>query len=331
LSGSAWAGPIDAALSASTDAILEAMMWAPQPGFDIDERSGFAAPVGRDVSFREHRVLGGRVRHAVPESPVALAYFFHGKGGSSNLVDDVEVRSLLQSLFDGGFAVVAPDAGNRETRTWRGDGDPRDNDDVARSLEVRASLIRAEIIDERTPVMLIGYSAGGRFAGFFAHAALDVGVPISAIAYHQSRGRTDWFGAPPDVPSVWLPAANDHIINPDNVAREYEAHLARGGEGLLLWHTPRALDERRFTRDPSVGMDQSLEIARAAVDTGWFDDAGHTALEGAHVYRVVRETEARVPRELKLVTRRQMRAMLATHRFNGEFAARETAFFTHYL
>jgi hypothetical protein len=180
-------------------------------------------------------------------------------------------------------------------------------------------------------VFAVGYSAGGRFAGYFGHAAAAAGVPVRAIAYHQARGRTTEFGHPPPVPSIWLPALHDNTVDPDRVSMEYAGHVARGGEGLLLWHRPGDLDARRFTRDPDIGHDQSAAIASNAAVARLFDADGKAAVRAPGAGRRIRHATARLPEEVRSSARTQLHAVLATHAFNGEHAAREAAFFVSAL
>lgn len=303
---------------------------AERPGFDLDHRTGNAVPVHPGPIYGTLPTASESPRFALPPGPVrGVAFFFHGKGGSSELADDIEVAALLQALYAEGLALVVPDAADRSTRTFDRESQPEVNEDLRRVHEALDALA-AIGLPRSTPVFLVGYSAGGWFAGYAGHALLQSGYDLRGILYHQSRGDTRVWGPPPPVPSVWLPALHDEIVDPWLIEQQHFDHVAAGHEGLLLWHTPQPFDERRFTRDPRVRADDLPLIAAAAQRSGAFEADGD-ATEGVSPLRVSREVADDLPARLAAPVRRQLKVVLATHAFSGAFTPREVAFVRAHL
>lgn len=324
------ADPVHAAYRLAASQAPLALEAPARPGFDLDPSTGLAAPVPRGPSFASLPTAGPSPRYAAPDGPVrAVAFFFHGLGGSSQLADDVEVRAVLQAVRREGVAIVVPDAANRDTRKFDNLSPTASNDDLRHLFDALAAL-EAIGVPADTPLFLIGYSAGGAFAGYAGHALLEAGFDLRGVLYHQSRGDSRAWGAPPPVPSVWLPAEHDEIIDPWNIEQLHFDHLAAGHEGLLLWHTAERFDARRFTRDPRVAPADAAAILQAARRSGWLDTDDQLRAD-APPQAVAKDIADQLGPRLAGAVRRQLKVALATHAFNGAFAAREAAFIREHL
>lgn len=272
-------------------------------------------------------MLSRPVAHALPDDLRALVYFFHGTGGSSRAVEQTETLAVLQPLIEAGFGVVAPTMQAREAEgKFDADTPPEHNPDIERMIAIFRGLREAGILPEHTPIFLIGYSAGGRFAGLAGHALLRAGLPLRAIAYHQARGRTERFGAPPPVPSVWLAADHDTVVDPGSIAWEHSEHVAAGQLGLLLRHVPRPVAPGDFTRnaaiDPLLATDLWMRLRAEDLLA-----ADHTLLLRATTNEAFDRLTQGVPPAAQAALREQLKVLAATHAFNGEYAAQELTFF----
>jgi dienelactone hydrolase len=288
-------------------------------------------PVDRSREFKDFTVDGRQVAHALPEDMRALVFLFHGTGGSRKAIDLTEFRAVTSVLLDAGFGIVAPDSQERGADCKFDATGPRaGNKDIARMIAIHRGLREAGILGADTPLYLLGYSAGGRFAGYAGHVLLEAGLPISGIAYHQSRGRTDLFGDPPRVPSIWLAADNDGTVKPASVVWEYDEHIKAGHKGLVLRHVAHPLDRGWFTRDPRIDAETSAELFDRAVAAGIVDARGVPIQQGSMRERVQKAVEG-MPSPAREAAKAQLLVLNATHAFNGEYATRERDFFVAQL
>jgi hypothetical protein len=303
----------------------------PQPSGRTDALHGLTAPIERGRAFHTLEVNGRQVAHALPEDLRALVFFFHGTGGSSDLVHQTEIQAVLQPLLHAGFGVVAPTMQSREPEGQFDTESPTGvNFDIDRMIAIHRGLREAGIITPDVPLFLIGYSAGGKFAGYAGHALQHAGLPLRAIAYHQARGRTVVFDAPPAVPSVWLAADHDTLVTPTWVAWEHAQHVEAGHTGLLLRHVPRPVTPGSLTRDPTIDTETAAKV-HALLRT-----RGLLAADGTLLPRVAQDEELdrltdALPPGLRAAVRNQLRVLAATHAFNGEYAAQELEFFLKHL
>lgn len=299
----------------------------------VDAPTAFQPPVPEGSTWGQLQVDGGTVRYARPEGPIrAMVLFFHGTGGSSAVVRSTEVRDVLLRMVDRGLMVVAPDSTARGAGAqWQAEGPFEDNPDVHRIRTIRQALVRRGLVAADTPAFFMGYSNGGKFAGYLGHVALREGWPLRGLVYHQARGRSGTFGAPVPLPSLWLGATLDAKVDPDGVALEAMVHDKKGFHGRLLLHRPLPLDPGRFTREPEL----TAEHARIAGETlrrcGLYDGLGELAVPARDILPTLDRCLAAAPAELRRPVRRQILVSLGTHSFSAEHAQAEVDFVIDHL
>lgn len=283
------------------------------------------------VPFATLTFEGRQVVAHIPSDPAGLVFVFHGSGGDATLVENVEVTDILNRLLLAGVGFVAVDSDNRSNGVFNANAAPASNGDWQRLASMRDFLISDGQITATTPIFGWGYSAGGYFAGYFAHAALEAGWPMRGLSLHQATGRSGHFGDAPDVPIVFLPAQNDASVDPASVVDKYEDHLAAGHEGKLLWHRPRCLVPTRFARSPFIAVPRSEALYAQAVDLGLVQADGCADYGPTEVDAAVDGFADRPDVTPTKPVRAVLSVVFATHAVNGEHAAAEAAYLVQQL
>lgn len=217
----------------------------PQPPGPVEE----TYPVD-ETSFEGFDV----VRH-LPPDPTALAFVFHGTGGSAQVARRVEPVDLLNGLVADGMGFVATESTDRDDLVkWdKSSVDPDDNPDLARLFRLRDAMIDDGEIGEQTPIVAFGMSNGAAFTSVFGYATAEAGWPIRALSMHagpvvaavRNNGGLR-------VPTFFVVSANDTVVDNDNIHAAYEDMRDTGVE--VAWHQVEetALTADRFTRIPGV-------------------------------------------------------------------------------
>lgn len=295
--------------------------------------AAFTTAIPRGEVFQKLQVRGRTVAHALPKDLRGLVFFFHGTGGSHKVIERTEFRAVFKELASRGLGVVVPDSDLRTGDLVRFDDRTAiaDNPDIQRMIAIHRGLKEAGVISLDTPLFAMGYSAGGPFASAFGHAARQAGLPIKAVVYHNSAGRSDVLGSAPPLPSLFLAADHDEKVDPKTVALAAKQHELGGNETVLLRHVPRKLTKGWFTREAGVTRAQSEQVFEAAVASGLVAPDGRIKAAPADYRGAVDKLLAQIDRGLRKPVKSQLLVLYATHAFNGEYAARECEFLLGHL
>lgn len=299
---------------------------------DSDEVAPVFDTVTLDVSTVTRTIDGVRVLVYAPDAPVGMVYVFHGTGGSADVVENTELSSVLNALVAEGFGFVAPNSANRDAGTFDRDTAPSNNLDFQVITSLRQASIDAGQITADTPTFTLGYSAGGAMAGYVAHAAVDAGWPVGAIALHNASGVAGFFGpVPAAVPTAFVPSEHDAVVDPDAVRSRYDDHVAAGGDAVWLINTEERLAPTRFARSVSFNQQQSRQIWQEAVDAGMFDTLGYRQFPVEEIDDQIESFVDTADVIYPKPTRAVLNVVLATHAINGGQAEAEAAFFVDQL
>ncbi len=277
--------------------------------------------------FLETEFEGVEVFAYAPDPLLGVVFIFHGTGGNAGVVESTEMLAIVNEMITAGIAFVALSSEDRSARAQFDTDSARGNNvDFQRISRLRTAYIDQGVLDDDTPMFGLGFSAGGGFASYFAHAGLEEGWPIKAISVHNSTGRSSRYGAPPSLPAAWLPGEHDEVVLADDVRVRHEEHEDVAVSRWLI-HDERVLEPTRFARTRFMTRVQSREVFAEAVENGFFDDRGHRLFAAdaidANIEDFVGNYDVINPKPV----RAQLNVVLATHAINGEHGAAEAAFF----
>lgn len=282
-----------------------------------------SGPVLPTETWETDTIDGAPVVKWTPPAPKALLLVLHGTGGDVTLAEQTEMIAILNAFVDRGFAFVLPQSTNRATGVYDDLTAPATNKDWARMVAIRQSLIDAGSITESTPVDLLGYSAGGTFAAYAAHAGADAGWPVNAIDLHNASASSRRFLTASPLPTVFVTADNDDVFATDIVQKSWQAHHDAGHEDLYLLAHEHKLSEAAFARSWHLHADVAARYWSVAVDGGWWDASGARLFPLADWDAQVDAFVADPGVEYDRPARGVCEVVLATHALNGSFADQE--------
>jgi hypothetical protein len=300
------------------------------PGFDTDVPGDpeiiyeAVEPVARWV---REEFNGVKFVSFIPEDPVALLFVFHGTGGGGGgVVDTAEMTWLLNHMVEANVGFFAPDSINRADGLFDTGSNTSSNPDWQFLTAARDNLVTTGLITADLPLFTLGFSAGGGFANYVGHAGLRAGWPVRGALFHNTLGRSNEFGDPPDVPCMWMAAEFDERVSYDGMESNYQEHLADGFADIWAPHFESRLYPTRFVRSGSLTENQSRDVWQLAVDNGYFDDRGHRLFGDDEIEAKVEEFTSSYDVYYPKPVTAQLNVVLATHAVNGEHAPEETAF-----
>ena len=272
----------------------------------------------------ETDTLGGSpVVKWIPANAKALLIVLHGTGGDVTLAEQTEMIAILNAFVDRGFAFVLPQSTNRATGMYDDVTAPGTNKDWALMVAIRKALIDAGSISDTTPIDLLGYSAGGTFAGYAAHAAADAGWPVNAVDLHNASAASRRYPTASPLPTVFVTADNDDVFATDIVQRSYQAHHDAGHDDLFLLAHEQKLSAASFARSWHLHADVAERYWTVAVDGGWWDASGTRLFPLADWDAQIDAFVADPGVEYDRPARAVCEVVLATHALNGSFADQE--------
>jgi predicted esterase len=285
------------------------------------------APITAAVAYEEVEFDGWPVvRYAGPD-PIGLILYFHGTGGNTQQVLQLESLGAMNVYTQSGFAIVATQSEERGEQAQWSDADWDDNPDWQRLAAIRDDLIAQGMVTSETPIFTTGFSNGGVAGAQFATAARDEGWPVAATAPHNSIA----YGVGDELPVFYVEAANDEIVQIDVAKGDYEERLARGWRTEYREAPEIAVDPRRFQRIPQFTEEMSANAFTELGTYGLIDAAGNRVidLEDLESELLRYQNNAAILKAYEVVA--QMRVVWATHRYDNQFVAEECRFFVDSL
>lgn len=269
----------------------------------------------------------------IPDDPVAVVFFFHGRGGGVTLADTVEATDVLNTLADVDIGYIVTESVNRDRGVWdtahtRFDNNP----DLERLSGIRDEFISDGAFEDDTPILSLGFSNGGSFSGLFAQATWEAGWPTKAASlYNITPGAG--IGAKSDVPIQLVLAENDETIDNELAKRLFDGLISAGTEGEMHEIVEYALPSNRMERIEYFDAAQSQIIFDAAVDGGLVDGAGKRAFDIADLDPVLDGFKVDYIDEIIYANMvgGQLRAVWCTHRFNAAMKELTRDFFLSHL
>lgn len=298
---------------------------------DTDGGSEPSGPVLPTQTWETDTLGGAPVVKWIPPSPKALLFVLHGTGGDVTLAEQTEMIAILNAYVDRGFAFVLPQSANRVTGVFDDLTAPASNKDWAMLAAIRQALIDSDAVGDTTPVVFLGYSAGGTFAAYAGHAADDAGWPVSALDLHNASAASRRFLTPSPLPTVFVTADNDDVFATDLVEKSWQAHHDAGHEDLFLLAHEQRLSSASFARSWHLHADVAERYWRVAVDGGWWDESGKRLFDLADWDAQIDAFVADPGVEYDRPARGVCEVVLATHALNGSFADQEAAWVEAHL
>lgn len=81
----------------------------------------------------------------LPDPHIGVIFMFHGMGGcAACFFDQTETRSFIQDATARGYAIVALNSYDRQTRAWNLEIEPANNPDLQRVAALRQALVAQE-------------------------------------------------------------------------------------------------------------------------------------------------------------------------------------------
>lgn len=259
--------------------------------------------------------------------PVALAMLFHGTGGTgAGMVDTVEMLAVVNELIANNIAFVAPDCIDRATGQFDDASPTGSNPDFQLISHMRDDMISRGVMTAQTPLVSLGFSAGGAFAAYMGHAGPDAGWPVVGVMLHNSSSWSQKYGKPSSLPHMWMAAEHDDRVSYDETTERYEEHIDAGREGVWAPHFEMRLYPTRFVRTTYFTPAQSQQVFDEAVRGGFFSDRGERLFPIEELDAAVRDFTTNYDVIYAKPVTAQLNVVLAAHAINGEHAEAEAQF-----
>ena len=221
------------------------------------------APLARTVT----EVNGRRAEYAIPATPKGVIVVFHGTGGSSRGAFEGERLDFAEYAVGSGYAVVALDSNDRDTRQWA-TALSTANPDVVNTVALLDRLTAEGLLPSGLPRFALGISNGGGFAS-----------RISAMLGWRAQNLLIATGIEPvmvqtNVPTIWTLGRRDAVLAADAIAtaQRYANGLVQrriAAEVNVLEPTP--VYPERFTRIRGLTLEDSRAIHAALSVAGLLD------------------------------------------------------------
>jgi len=294
--------------------------------------AGACQPVVADQPVRSSSFEGVTIRSFVPSDPIGIVYLFHGTGGSSRFAEKIETVDLTNLLVANGYGYVATTSSNRSTRQWDNTSLSFDqNEDLAHLARLHDDIVSSTAVDSSTPIFAVGMSNGASMSVVFAQAFADAGYPVAAAAAFNgpvpASVRRD---GPLTVPTLFHLSENDTTVNNDRIRSQHEALVRRGIDSRLIT-SPELPLVPRFTRIPTVDVDEQAQIMTVLRDSGvWDDDGTRIVTIPEAIERLTPIVNSGLPASLdgdRAEIRDQLAIILGEHQFSSLFRTGVLDFF----
>ncbi|MEO0438852.1 MAG: hypothetical protein AAF098_18325 [Pseudomonadota bacterium] len=292
-------------------------------------------PVVPAVEIEDWYFEDFQVYSYVPAEPRGIVYFFHGSGGSAEFALRVETLDLINGLLVRGYGFIATESTERTApRRWQvNDPSLQDNPDLSRLARLHRELQNRASISEQTPIFGVGMSNGARMVSLFAQTFHNAAYPVHAIVpvmgtvanpVAASGGLT--------VPALFIEAENDTTVENDQIRFDFLQTKANGVAAQLLTKREEPLLDWRFTRVPSIDMNEANQITSWAISTGVWSDEGSRQLSVNDAFSTLEQQslDEIVEGDMREV-RAQLANILAVHQFTALFKEHIADFFDSQL
>ena len=279
------------------------------------------APVTPSVAFDQGQFEGFEVFSYIPANPVGIVYFFHGTGGSASFATKTETVDVINELVGRGYGFVATESTQRTgNKRWNvSDGSLVSNPDLARLVRLHGDVVATTPVAANTPIFGVGMSNGARMVTLFGQTFADAGYPVGAIApFSGPIANPVVTGGGLTVPTFFMYAANDQIVDNGQILSGYDATVAAGTEAVLVKKSEEPLSSIRFTRIPTIDASEAEAIYSQLSATGIWDGEGEriASVDDAVAILTV-ETYPPSFGATQAQIRSQIAAMLALHQFSA--------------
>jgi hypothetical protein len=217
-----------------------------------------SGPVTPSAPFSHWVFEGYGIVSYLPDTPVALAYLFHGAGGSANFAEQVETVDVLNELIGRGYGFVATESTNRNDKRWDRDNPSlSSNPDLARLGRLHQHLIDSTGVEPTTPIVGLGHSNGGRFVTLWGQTWANAGYPVRGVGAYNGSVAPSLNPANLTVPHFFVTAQND---SPTPMISDFFTAWAAGVPVELHVAEERNLVAARFARIPGIDAAEAQEI-----------------------------------------------------------------------
>lgn len=207
-----------------------------------------------------------------PDPHIGVIFMFHGMGGcAACFFDQTETRSFIQDATARGYAIVALNSYDRQTKAWNLEMQPANNPDLQRVAALRQALIGQGSISSADPTYLVGISSGGFFASLFTQSVQDyLKFPVEAMALYIASGNWNSILSA-STPTIFVAGVNDTLTLYNNVQNSYAQLLSIDIPTQLISSTPSQLYPERFWRIEGLSALDSQTIYSAIDNAGFLD------------------------------------------------------------
>ncbi|MBK6959658.1 MAG: IPT/TIG domain-containing protein [Nitrosomonas sp.] len=211
-----------------------------------------------------------------PDPHIGVIFMFHGMGGcAACFFDQTETRSFIQDATARGYAIVALNSYDRQTRAWNLEIEPANNPDLQRVAALRQALVAQGSINPADPIYLAGISSGGFFASLFTQSVQDyLKFPVEAMALYIASGNWNSILSA-STPTIFVTGVNDTLIPYNTIQKSYGLLLSMGIPTQLISSTPSQLYPERFWRIEGLSALDSQTIYNAIDNAGFLDGNGY--------------------------------------------------------
>ncbi|MBI4061968.1 MAG: hypothetical protein HY403_11125 [Elusimicrobia bacterium] len=279
-----------------------------------------AAPVSLQLS---NVVIDGLdTYYQVPPSARGVIYFFHGTGGSAvNMSSNTEMRILAASALAQSHALVFLESTDRTAKQWTPTANPATNPDILHITAVRDYLRTSAGVSAQWPEYGVGMSNGGGYVPYAGyHFSYDAVAIYCAAGYDQVLQLADYA-----VPTFFMQAQNDTIVNNADIQTNYNLLVGKGVTTVLYTNNEEALTQERFTRIPGITTAESQGLFNSLIATG-FIDADGAFLQSPRAV-ALGDVGVQYAAEFSDI-KDQLYAVYAEHTFTSEFASQNLSFFS---
>ena len=269
-----------------------------------------------------------------------VIWLFHGTNGSGSIwVNNIDNRQFSDYMMAHQYGLIAINSEESTLkRDLNGDGVYRwsyggDTTliDQANIRAIRDTFISRGAFTHATPMVAVGFSAGGAFTEFVANLFLR------RAAFNHCTAGNDVLAEKAIVP--YYHVINFHDEHPDvgpeaNAAAEiyYQEYIKRGICADLEWLNPQPVYPERFARSILIDEQLSEAIYQELTENGVLDEKGYMKFNTTTLKLSVATNLALFPVARSLTDAQtnavidQLEACYAAHHFTVDFAAREEQF-----
>jgi len=292
-------------------------------------------PITPSVTFTDSVFQGFNVISYIPPNPVAIAFIFHGTGGSAAFARKINTVETLNELIERGYGFVSTESTDRSVllRWDVSDLSITSNPDLARLAALQDDLISQGLIQASTPLVGIGMSNGSRFVTLWATAFTANGRPVAAITASMgtiAQPVLDQGGL--TIPTVFLTAENDTTTDNPTIIQQFNDTQAAGVPTTFYQSLETPLTANRFLRIAGVDSPLAQDLFDAGVVTGVWNSTGQRIVPLSQVSGLL-DTIVVPPAAIALSNdlQSETKAVLAIHQYTGRFSREIGDFFDSHL